>query len=152
MTRPALEAERARILQRIADVERNTLAPLHKRLAEVQEALFTVEEPALQPNRLEGMTAVPASALDRQLRAVYGVLARGGWWTVPAINASVPGALTSISAAVRSLRNPENGGYQFMGAWDPVTKKYHYRMVFEGENPDDVKDTWLAERKTMMPL
>jgi hypothetical protein len=67
--------------------------------------------------------------LTTQLEKVRRVLEDGRWHTVAAIAEAIHAPQPSVSAQIRNLRKPENGGYIIETKRDGDTGLFLYRLV-----------------------
>lgn len=71
--------------------------------------------------------------LTTQMERVRRELSDGRWHTAQHIADRTHAPLTSVSAQIRNLRKPENGGYHIETKRDGDTGLFLYRMVRGGE-------------------
>jgi hypothetical protein len=85
--------------------------------------------------------AVARAPMGRQLRAVYGFLSDGGWWTFAHIQSGVLYSdyvrisEAGISARIRDLRKPRYGGHVIERRATAQKGVYAYRLVTGEQAP-----------------
>lgn len=78
-------------------------------------------------SQFDGQTYLPerdGERLRSQLQRVRDLMIDGQWRTIPQITAEVGGSEAGVSARLRDLRKPRNGGYT-------VDRKYLGEGLFE---------------------
>ncbi len=71
-----------------------------------------------------------------QLSLIRGMMLSGRWVTIPMLQSElktkheVHAMETTISARIRNLRLPKNGGYEVQRELAPDSKLYRYRLVY----------------------
>lgn len=73
--------------------------------------------------------------LAGQIERVYLALSSGRWLTLPEIHERTKDSVASISAQIRHLRKPENGGYLIMKRRGGRVNRglFEYRLFQSGE-------------------